>query len=235
MRQRPKTGLVFSAVFVTLGLVGWLYLAPQQLGGSASYAVLHGTSMEPDLHRGDLAIVRDANAYDVGDVVLYHDPALGINVLHRIVGLAGGRFLLKGDNNGFKDSVRPVESQIRGQLWLRVPVAGRIFGWARTPLNAALLAAAATLLLLGGGVRGAGSGRRSVPIGGGRRSCPSIHSTARSCSHSVAPRRSLRFWPLQPTAVLPSEPPASTGRTRTVAHSPTRPGPRRPRSTRAAG
>ena len=36
----------------------WLFLGPVQLGGDTAYSVISGNSMEPLLHRGDLAAVR---------------------------------------------------------------------------------------------------------------------------------------------------------------------------------
>ena len=42
-------------------------------------------------------------------------------MLHRIVRVDGGRFVLKGDNNGFLDEERPTEEQILGTLSVRTP------------------------------------------------------------------------------------------------------------------
>ena len=44
---------------------------------------------------------RKQTVYRVGDVVLYDSRELGTKVLHRIVRIEGGRFVLKGDNNSF--------------------------------------------------------------------------------------------------------------------------------------
>ncbi len=62
-------------------LVGWLYLAPAQIGGATSYAVVVGSSMEPKLGAGDLVLVRPQARYEAGDVVLYDDPQLRSKVL----------------------------------------------------------------------------------------------------------------------------------------------------------
>ena len=86
--------------------------------------------MEPKLHRGDLAVVRKQSVYRAGDVVLYDSRELGTKVLHRIVRVEGGRFVLKGDNNSFLDAEHPTEEQIVGSLWVSAPAVGRVDGMA---------------------------------------------------------------------------------------------------------
>lgn len=132
-------------------LVGWLFLAPPQLGGSASHAVIVGSSMEPTLHRGDLVLMRPAGEYRIGDVVGYQSSALKQLVLHRIVGQNGDRFVFKGDNNGFLDPVQPTREELVGKLWLRLPVVGRLSEWVRRPVHSAILAGVFVLLALGVG------------------------------------------------------------------------------------
>jgi hypothetical protein len=110
--------------------------------------------MAPRIHTGDLALVRPASQYRVGDIVAYRSPLLHTVVLHRIVGQAGDRYVLKGDNNNFLDPTHPGRAEIIGKLWLRVPHGGVVLGWLRTPAIAAVLSGGAALLLL------LGSGRR---------------------------------------------------------------------------
>ncbi|MGZ4330749.1 MAG: signal peptidase I, partial [Solirubrobacteraceae bacterium] len=99
---RLRSGL-FTAAFVSLAMVAWLYLAPTQIGGTTSYVVTSGISMEPSFRTGDLALVRPADQYRVGQVVAYHSTLLHVTVLHRIVAHRGGRYFFKGDNNNFID------------------------------------------------------------------------------------------------------------------------------------
>ena len=108
--------------------------------------------MEPKLHRGDLAVVRKQSVYRAGDVVLYDSRELGSKVLHRIVRVEDGRFVLKGDNNSFLDSEHPTEEQIVGKLWMSAPAVGRATEWLREPLHSALLVGLVTLIALGGGI-----------------------------------------------------------------------------------
>ena len=166
MKRRSLTRVLAGALGLLLLAAGWLFLGPTQLGGSTSYAVIVGTSMEPMLHRGDLAVIREESTYRAGDVVLYEAAELGSNVLHRIVRVQDGRFVLKGDNNDFLDSEQPTEEQIVGKLWLSAPQVGRVTGWLNEPSHAALLVGLATLLALAGGA-GAGAARRRRSAGQG--------------------------------------------------------------------
>ncbi|MGO9300534.1 MAG: signal peptidase I [Acidimicrobiales bacterium] len=113
-----------AAAVVALGLF-WLNFAPTRLGGDSIYVVTSGISMEPRFHTGDLAILRPASSYEVGEIVGYKSPHIGI-VLHRIIGEKGGHFLMKGDNNDFVDPYHPVPSDVVGKLWVHVPKVGRL-------------------------------------------------------------------------------------------------------------
>ena len=166
MQRRLLSKLLVGLLAAILVVAGWLYLGPAGLGGSTSYAVVVGSSMEPLLDRGDLAIVRRGGSHRPGDVVLYDSEELGSKVLHRIERVEGERFVLKGDNNDFVDSERPLESQIVGELWLHVPGVGSVTGWVREPAHAALVLGLATLLALGGG---SGLGRARKRRGTGER------------------------------------------------------------------
>lgn len=150
MKPRLARRLASSALgLIVLGLV-WFYTAPTGLGGSTTYVVTHGVSMEPRFHTGDLAIVRSQSSYHVGEVVAYQSKMLGTVVLHRIVALSGDRYLFKGDNNHFIDFEHPRASQLVGALRLHIPGAGADFQSIRSPVLVGVLVAIAILLLTGG-------------------------------------------------------------------------------------
>src|SRR5690242_10184701 len=140
-----------AAAALACAAAAWFFLAPAQLGGGTSYAVVYGTSMEPHFHRGDLVVLRRRASYRVGQVVGYHSADLHRDVLHRIVAERGGRVTFKGDNNGFLDPERVRTSQLFGREWLRIPGAGAQLERLRSPRVAALVAGLSALLLLGGG------------------------------------------------------------------------------------
>jgi signal peptidase I len=152
MSMGRLTGIAAGAVAAAALVVAWIFFAPAQAGGGTSYAIIVGNSMEPKLHRGDLAVVRERSVYRVGDVVLYDSRELGSKVLHRIVRVENGRFVLKGDNNSFLDAERVTEEQIVGGLWVTAPAVGRATEWLREPLHSAVLVGLVTLIALGGGL-----------------------------------------------------------------------------------
>jgi signal peptidase len=114
--------------------------------------------MRPDLHRGDLVVLRPASSYAVGDVVGYRNGDLKRVVVHRIIGRVDGRYVFKGDNNDFVDSFRATRSELTGRVWLHVPLVGNVFVWLHAPRHALL--AALLIALLGAGGTGAEAGRR---------------------------------------------------------------------------
>ena len=151
MSRSALTCAVSTLLAVGLAAAAWVFLAPPQLGGATRYAIVTGSSMEPTLTSGDLAVIRSRGDPALEDVVLYHDVELGVDVLHRIVRRAGGRFVLRGDANDFLDDARPAPKDIEGSLWFSVPRTGSALLWARAPLHAALLVFVLTLFALMGG------------------------------------------------------------------------------------
>lgn len=154
MRGPSRIRLLAGTVGLALIVGGWILLGPRQLGGSASYAIVAGSSMEPRIHHGDLVVARSRSHYEIGDAVVYRNAQLDQNVLHRIIGRDGSRFLFKGDNNDFVDPTHPRQSDLLGSLWFTVPGLGSVVEWLRVPLHAALIAALASLLAFGVGGRG---------------------------------------------------------------------------------
>jgi signal peptidase I len=137
---------------VVVGVVGclWHFFAPTALGGSTSYVVTEGISMEPRFHTGDLAVVRARSDYHVGEIVAYYNKAFHTIVLHRIVGRDGSRYVFKGDNNHFLDFEHPTRSQLIGALWIHLPGVGGTLQSIRSPALIGALVMIGTLLLAGG-------------------------------------------------------------------------------------
>jgi len=121
-----------------LSLISWLILAPTQLGGSVTYVIVDGNSMEAKFHRGDLILLRKAATYKVGDAVTYQNAEMGRYVFHRIINLNLDRFVLQGDNNAWLDSYQPTQEEIVGKLWMHLPRVGKTVEWLRLPINMAL-------------------------------------------------------------------------------------------------
>ena len=187
-RRRPA----LAAVFLLLA-AAWFFLAPPQLGGSTLYSATVGTSMAPRFHAGDLAVVRPAASYEVGQVVLYESPVFHRAVLHRIVVVQDGHYFFKGDNNEFVDAGYARRGDLLGRLWFRVPRAGRILMWMGSATHSALVAGAGTLLLglLGTRVPPLRPRRRRRSHGGGRSNRGRDRMSSPLSQRLRRPRRSL--------------------------------------------
>jgi signal peptidase I len=145
MKTAPRAVSISAAAALLLAAV-WL-VWPIGLGGGTVYVTTHGISMEPRFHTGDLAILRSAHHYSVGDVVAYSSATLQTTVMHRIVALDGDRFVIQGDNNTWLDPDRPTQDRILGKLWMRVPQGGKALAALRSPWVLALIGMAGTGVL----------------------------------------------------------------------------------------
>ncbi len=187
--MRPSRTRKLVSLALGLGVLGclWFYFAPVALGGSTSYVVTEGVSMEPRFHTGDLALVRRQSSYHVGEIAAYYSKEFHTIVLHRIVGRAGTRYVFKGDNNNFVDFEHPARSQLLGALWLHVPGVGATLESVRSPALIGGLTAVGTLLLAGGvftrrrrrqrqrqARAGAGAGSTLTPVGAPQLSAGSL-------------------------------------------------------------
>ncbi|MEO9174786.1 MAG: signal peptidase I [Gaiellales bacterium] len=177
MRPRRSLWLGLRAAGVVVAV--FLLFAPTQLGGSTIYTATVGNSMEPMFHKGDLALVRPASTYGVGDIVLYESPVLHRPVLHRILVVQDGHYYFKGDHNDFVDPGYVTRDELLGKLWIHLPKVGVGLSFIGKPLHAGLLAGIAVLALTLGGAAADGRRRRR----GGRRSAswrPAVRLPARS-------------------------------------------------------
>jgi signal peptidase len=144
------------AICAFAGLLGvwFLLFRPLSVGGTAAYATVAGTSMEPGLHTGDLVIAQAQDGYQVGDVVVYRipsgQPGEGSLVIHRIIGGEGTvGFILQGDNRDQPDPWRPTAADILGRGWITIPAAGNLLFVLRNPtVVASLLGGLAFLWVL---------------------------------------------------------------------------------------
>jgi signal peptidase I len=189
-RTRLRSVLA-TAALLAVAVPAWLYLAPTNIGGETRYVGTSGVSMEPRFHTGDLAIVRPAANYRVGEIVAYHSTLLHTIVLHRIVAIHGNHYVFKGDNNNFLDPIDPTRSELLGTLWLHIPHGGIVLKGLHDPIVAGVIAtliASFALFGLGGSRRrrrkrerrvGAGSKRPGIPLVNG----PRHHDLTRPVSY----------------------------------------------------
>ena len=137
------SGLMLGVcIYILIASVSAGNRMPMPFGFGAG-VVLSG-SMEPELGVNDLIIVRKADQYSVGDVVVYRSGRM--SVVHRIVSADGKTVVTKGDaNNTTDDPISP--SDISGRVIGAVPRAGAAVDFVRSPFGVILILGAAILLL----------------------------------------------------------------------------------------
>lgn len=105
--------------------------------------VLSG-SMEPELSVDDLLIVKPADAYEVGDVVVFQTQRTA--VVHRIVSINGDEIITRGDANTSDDD--PItKANIKGKVVCAIPFVGIIINLIKTPVVTLLFIGLAVWLL----------------------------------------------------------------------------------------
>lgn len=160
--MRRSLRLVIELVSALLGL-GLLVVVTLTLTGSMAWAVIAGVSMQPTFTAGDVAVVRPAADYRVGDVVAARNPDLnGKIVLHRVVDRIDGRLVTRGDNNDWVDSHRPRSEDVIGTVWLHLPGLGRVLALLFRPEVAAGIVFLGTVLVFGTDTRSAAVHREAV-------------------------------------------------------------------------
>ena len=132
---------VHAVAWVVLAVAAFV-LWPERWGGSMTYVITSGTSMEPSFEQGDLAILRGSNDYKVGDVAAYNSTELKKIVMHRITEESDKGFTFQGDNNDFLDPETVTDDQMLGELVVRVPSVGTYLTWFLKPINLGITAAA---------------------------------------------------------------------------------------------
>lgn len=140
--------LVFVATVI--GINAYLWNARNLVGNTMPMpfgygcAVILSGSMEPTLKVNDLVVIREAEAYAPGDIVVFQSGT--DRIIHRIVSVEGEIALTRGDANSAADS--PIyTSQIKGVLALRIPGLGALARMLKTPAGIVTVLALAVLLL----------------------------------------------------------------------------------------
>lgn len=142
-RQRTRR-VVHGALHRTAAVVGvvvcivllWL-LWPARFGGSTTFVVVSGSSMEPTFHTGDLLVVREG-VPRVGDVVAFRIPGRDGQIVHRVIDRrADGTLLVQGDNRESPDMPMPTDADVigvssllvpRGAIWVRLLTSPLVLG-----------------------------------------------------------------------------------------------------------
>lgn len=138
---------ILAIVFLVAIGAWWFMLAPRSIGGSDTYVVVSGTSMEPVLHTGDLVIAHRQSSYHLGEIVVISID--GGDVVHRLWGGSAIKgWQTKGINKLTADLWTIPNKDVLGTKWLVVPKAGSWLRWAGTATGRAVLAASFALFVV---------------------------------------------------------------------------------------
>jgi signal peptidase len=115
--------------------------------GYKPFIVLSG-SMESQLYRGDLAIVKnvDVNTLKENDIVAFRDHDNYV-VTHRIISVVNGEFITKGDNNASADSDTVSKGDIEGLYVYKISGLGNILLVMQKPITLGIILA---IIVVGG-------------------------------------------------------------------------------------
>ncbi|MCU0629731.1 MAG: signal peptidase I [Methanoregulaceae archaeon] len=87
-------------------------------------SIIHGDSMFPVFHDGDLVIARKCNAIKLGDVVIFREPMTNFFVIHRVIRNKNHRITTRGDANLTQDPNPVEQDKIFGKVCMRIPKIG---------------------------------------------------------------------------------------------------------------
>lgn len=145
-RKKRRHWIEFGTVLALLA-TWWLTLAPVQIGGPITYAVVAGHSMEPMLYTGDLVLTKKQSHYELGDTVL--TSVMGGYVIHDVVWQHGNKVRTRGVNNDFDDTWLVPTKDILGKYQFKLSGFGTYLVYLRThPLVLALFAAVVAGILM---------------------------------------------------------------------------------------
>lgn len=111
--------------------------------GYGAAVVLSG-SMEPEFSAGDLIVVREAENYQLNDIVVFQEE--NVLVVHRIIQTDGEMITTKGDANEAPDEPVAVTA-VKGKVLFRIPYAGKVVGFLKTPVGTICMIVLAIVLI----------------------------------------------------------------------------------------
>lgn len=136
---RAATWLRTAAVLLLALLLGCnLYViaarllgqkAPTLLGFSA--AVVISGSMEPAISVDDLILTRAQSVYELGDIITFRSG--DSLTTHRIVAVTEEGYQTRGDANNAPDPELVAPENVVGKVVARLPLAGKIIAFVKTP------------------------------------------------------------------------------------------------------
>jgi signal peptidase len=129
-----RDALKLSSKVAAWSLVAFLFsFSLLNVSGLIKSQIVLTGSMSPSIKPGDMVIstTPDKKAPQIGDIVVYSgkrfDGSKVASFAHRIVGgNATTGFTVKGDNNPYADTQKPVLSEIEGVVLFTIPFIGKL-------------------------------------------------------------------------------------------------------------
>lgn len=137
--------LLKGGAAVVIIMLWLMFLAPAALGGPVSLIWVSGSSMEPTMETGDLAVLYRRDAYAVDDIVAFVIPEGG-NVIHRVAREGPSGYEFRGDNRDRDDPWVLDAHAILGREIFTIPGAARMVKAFTQPWVFGVLVAAFVLL-----------------------------------------------------------------------------------------
>ena len=103
---------------------------PSSLGGRATMLIVHGDSMLPSQHNGDLVVAWSQPTYRVGELVAFaanldRSTPLAARVMHRITAVNADQTIrTQGDNRSTADTFFTTPEDVLGKVGLTIPRGG---------------------------------------------------------------------------------------------------------------
>lgn len=115
MSSKIKHFLYHFVLVAAFVLSFFTFIAPVQIGGPNSFAIVRGDSMEPMFQNNDFVLATAQSQYKNGDIIIY--KKMGGLVIHQIVPCGrADLFCTKGINNQYPDSWGVRSSEILGKF-----------------------------------------------------------------------------------------------------------------------
>lgn len=119
--------MIYNFILVAISCMN--KISPISILGYKAY-IITTNSMEPNIHSGDIVIVKKYSESDlnIGEVVTFEQN--GKNITHRIADIeednSGKKYITKGDNNNIEDSQKITYDEIQGKEVIQIPYLGKM-------------------------------------------------------------------------------------------------------------
>lgn len=111
-------GIAFIIAWLIYQFLSIILITPVPLVAVVS------NSMEPKINVGDLLVVTGYGDYKLNDIVVYHKPSVGFDIVHRIINETSDGYVTKGDNNPYTDNWIVKRKEILGKVIIAIPLLG---------------------------------------------------------------------------------------------------------------